>query len=310
MNIREGIKTALESVGFYRSRLQTSPFPGVAVLGYHGVRDDRWPSGSMQFETLHVTASRLDEHCRVLRDLGCTMLTLREWSDIAAGGAPPPRAVLLTFDDGYRTVLTQALPILERHGMPAAVFACCDPIQRRQRFWFDALAEREGEAAVEILKTLPYDQWRVRVEAAAMPVASDDPHAPLAPEELRQLAAHPLIEIGAHTATHPILACAPLDVQIDEIRRSRRVLEEWLDRPVTSFAYPNGRPGLDYTADTKQEVARCGFDHAFAVWPAFAEPGSDRRFDEPRFLMLASITGPELAHRLAISWPRQIGAEV
>jgi peptidoglycan/xylan/chitin deacetylase (PgdA/CDA1 family) len=126
--------------------------------------------------------------------------------------------------------------------------------------------------------------------------------------ELQQLAAHPLITIGAHTASHPILARAPIAVQREEIVESRAELEGWLGKPVTAFAYPNGRPGADYTDDTVALVAAAGFASAFTTGGAFAERGG-APFEHPRFLMLDSVDGPELAHRLATSWPRQQGAQ-
>jgi len=302
--VKQTAKRALQAVGYYRRRLQTDPYPGVAVLAYHGVRDDNSPRGSMRFEELHVTVSRLDSHCSVLRRLGCAPLTVADWRAIAAGRRPvPSKGVLLTFDDGYRSVLTHALPILEKHGIPAAVFVCTGPVERRVRFWFDGLAERASEAAVEEAKTLEYTQWRDVATKHEMPATAGDPHAPLSVVELQTLASHPLITIGAHTATHPILAHASADEQRGEIDRSRRSLESWLGTAVSTFAYPNGRPGIDFTPITVDVVKAAGFEHAFAIGASFARPEA-LPYAHPRFLMLDSVSGAELAHRLALTWPR------
>jgi len=303
LSLQQHIKHALESLGMYRSVLRLHPFAGVAVLVYHGVRADDWPAGTMRHEMLHVRAQRLDEHCRALRDL-CTPISLSDWRAVAAGETPvPDRPALVTFDDGYRTVLRHALPVLERHRIPAVAFVCTNPIERQERFWFDAVADVCGEEAVEDAKRLEYGAWRAVADQAAMAAAIDDPHAPLTIAELQSLASHPLIAIGAHTASHPILARAPLDIQRDEIATSRTTLETWLGRPVNAFAYPNGRRGVDYSADSIQAVADAGFTDAFAVNEAFANP-CGHRLDSSRFLMHDAITGAELAHRLAVSWPR------
>lgn len=304
MRLASRIKQALGSVGAYRAWLASHSYPGVAVLAYHGVRPDSLPDGSLHLEELHVRASRLDAHCRMLRALGCSPLSFTDWCDIAAGRRPlPPRAVMLTFDDGYRSVLTEALPVLERHAMPATVFVCTGPVERQVRFWFDALAERRGHDAVAHAKTLAYDEWRDAVTRDEMRVAPDDPHAPLTITEVRQLSAHPLVAIGAHTETHPMLARAPERVQREEIQRSRASLEAWLGRPVTAFAYPNGRPGEDFTTVAARAVADAGFAHAFAIRAAFANP-ADGRYGHPRFMMLDAIDAAELAHRLAVTWAR------
>ncbi|HEV8319438.1 MAG TPA: polysaccharide deacetylase family protein [Vicinamibacterales bacterium] len=304
MRVQEHIKHALDSLGVYRPVLRMHPFAGVAVLVYHGIRADDWPAGTMRHELLHVRARRLDDHCRALRDL-CTPISLAEWRAVAAGQAPAPeRPALVTFDDGYRSVLRHALPLLDRHHIPAAVFVCTNPIERQERFWFDTVAELFGEESAEDAKRLEYGAWRALVEQAAMPAAIDDPHAPLTIAELQSLASHPLIDVGAHTVSHPILARAPMDVQRAEIAKSRATLETWLARPVHAFAYPNGRRGVDYSADSIQAVADAGFADAFGVNEAFADPCA-RRLDSPRFLMHDAITGAELAHRLAVSWPRR-----
>ena len=304
MSLQQHIKHALDSLGMYRSVLRLHPFAGVAVLVYHGVRADDWPAGTMRHEMLHVRAQRLDDHCRALRDL-CTPISLSDWRAVATGEArAPERPALVTFDDGYRTVLRHALPVLDLHRIPAVVFVCTNPIERQERFWFDAVAELSGDETVEEAKRLEYNAWRALVDRAAMTAAIDDPHAPLTIAELQSLASHPLIAIGAHTVSHPILARAPLDVQRDEIAKSRATLEPWLGRPVYAFAYPNGRRGVDYSADSIQAVADAGFADAFSVNDTFADPCA-RRLDSSRFLMHDAITGAELAHRLAVSWPRE-----
>ena len=303
MNVTSTVKRALATLGYYRESMARVPFQGVAVLAYHGVRNDALPDGAMRFESLHVRAQRFAEHCAVIRDLRCTPLSFAEWRDTARRGHVPRSSVMLTFDDGYRSVLTLALPILERYEIPAIVFVCTGPVARGERFWYDAVAEREGEAAVDAAKALDLPGWRMATEPAAMPVADDDPHAPLTVDELRTLAKHPLITIGAHTVSHAILARAPLSVQAEEIGESRARLEEWTGQSVRAFAYPNGRPRVDYSAHTIEILRACGFEHAFTTAEMFAVPADDP-FEHPRFTMLQDITASELAHRLALSWPR------
>jgi hypothetical protein len=70
---------------------------------------------------------------------------------------------------------------------------------------------------------------------------------------------------------------------------------------VSVFAYPYGLPGIDYTSDTADIVAAAGFTHAFTTVPAFAQAGA-AAMEIPRFMMLDSIGGAELAHRFVHSW--------
>jgi peptidoglycan/xylan/chitin deacetylase (PgdA/CDA1 family) len=296
-------KYALWTAGHYRRRLRNVMFPGVAVLGYHGVRADDWPSGTMTFEGLHVRVHELEEHCRLLRQ-SCHPISLRDWQSALNGGPSlPERPVLVTFDDGYRSVLTLASPILQRYAIPAVVFACSAPIERQQLFWYDAVARLRGEAAVEPLKGVAFDEWQRLTTEDQLPATADDPHAPLSIVELRALAEQPGVEIGSHTTTHPILAHASLVVQREQLLHSKAQLEAWIAKPVTAFAYPNGRPGQDYTTETVNLARECGFTIAFSTRVGFAGV-RESRWEFSRFLMLTGLTAAELAHRLCYSWQR------
>jgi peptidoglycan/xylan/chitin deacetylase (PgdA/CDA1 family) len=287
-------KRALFATGATSRRLAQISFPGVAVLAYHGVRAD--PRVPMPFAGLHVTAAELTAHCRLVAET-CQPISLETWLAAEAGGPPlPPRPVLLTFDDGYRSVLEHGLPVLTRYQVPAVVFALSQVSAQGHLTWYDALSRASGEAAVEALKFADGDRWRSAV-AAAPATSPDDPCALLSPAEIRELATSGLVEIGGHTAHHPILARLTVDEQRDEIVSDRQNLEAWTPFAVRAFAYPNGRPGLDYDADTVAVVAQAGYRIAFTTRYAFA------RADEPalersRFVMLSGLGPAELAHRL------------
>lgn len=301
-SVRSTMKTALLGAGHYARRLSRDRFPGVAVLCYHGIRADDEPHGAWPFEGLHVRASELDAHCRFLR-AHCDPIGLDDWRAAREGRAAlGPRPVLVTFDDGYRSLLTLGAPILGRHGIPAVAFVCSDVAERGSLHWYDALARRESEAVVERAKALPYAEWKRRTGEAAF-AASDDPAAPLDVAGIRTLAAAAGIEIGGHGASHAILARADRDRQRDEIARNKACLEAWTSRPVRAFAYPNGEPGIDYSDETVSLVADAGFDAAFTTRAGFAS-AADPPLELPRFVMTAGISAAELGHRLAYSWRR------
>src|SRR5439155_8550902 len=134
-------------------------------------------------------------------------------------------------------------------------------------------------------------------------VTDHDPHALLTPSEAAMLSRQPGIEIGAHTARHPILSCASPADQFTEIEESRVALEKWTGCPVRAFAYPNGRPGVDYNHATTTILDQLGFDFSFTMRPSFAFP-REQRFERSRFLIVAEVTAAELAHRLAHAWSR------
>jgi len=299
--LARAVKASLEASGHYLRHLRRDRFPGVAVLCYHGVRDGADADRALPFAPLHVLVAELAAHCRVLRR-ACHPIGLAEWRAAQNGGPPlPARPALVTFDDGYRSVFTLARPILEEHAIPAVCFASTDPIATGRLFWFDALARTRGDAAVEALKSVPHGAWAEEVTRVSVDAAAEDPLAPLTPEEVRGLATSADWEVGSHGASHAILARASLDTQRDEIARSRERLEAWTGRAITAFAYPNGRPRLDYTSETVDLLRDAGFDVGFTTRSAFAAPG-EPPLERSRFLMLAGVSGAELAHRLCYSW--------
>lgn len=105
-------------------------------------------------------------------------------------------------------------------------------------------------------------------------------HPTLTEAELRKLASSAMIEIGAHTVTHPVLSALPYDQQRLEIERSRRRLGEILGSAVASFAYPHGMRG-DFSTETSRLVSRTGFDCACSAQAGVVKQSTDR-FALPR----------------------------
>jgi peptidoglycan/xylan/chitin deacetylase (PgdA/CDA1 family) len=113
--------------------------------------------------------------------------------------------------------------------------------------------------------------------------------------ELVVLTAGGLVEVGAHTVTHPRLARLTVEEQCAEIRRSKQELEAVLGRAVTSFAYPFGSRE-DYTTDTIALVRDAGLTCACANVPGVVRPGSNV-FELPR-MIVRNWSGSEFASRL------------
>jgi peptidoglycan/xylan/chitin deacetylase (PgdA/CDA1 family) len=154
---------------------------------------------------------------------------------------------------------------------------CEQPPGPRQRFLL---------AVHQWLRPLPEaKQRRVLDRLAALTGAA--PARPgyraVSPEELLALAGGGLVEVGAHTMTHPALAAHPANVQRQEIRQSKAGLEEVLGRPVTSFAYPYGT-AADYTAETVAILRELGFGCGCAVRAGLVDRTTDR-LQLPRFVV-------------------------
>jgi peptidoglycan/xylan/chitin deacetylase (PgdA/CDA1 family) len=121
-------------------------------------------------------------------------------------------------------------------------------------------------------------------------------HRILSEAEVLELARHCLVEIGAHTLSHPLLRALPRSAQLDEIRGSKEALEALLGGTVDSFAYPFGRE-IDYTAETVELVREAGFAHACSNFAGLAVPSTDR-FQIPR-LHVQDWDGDTFAQQLS-----------
>jgi peptidoglycan/xylan/chitin deacetylase (PgdA/CDA1 family) len=255
--------------------------PGVGiVLMYHRVaepRDDPWG--------LCVSPCRFAEQMEALARGARTVPLAALPEAVAAGRA----AVAVTFDDGYADNLSAALPVLERHGIPATVFLATGWVGRPREFWWDELlwlvsaappragpvgltldgapCDWDGAAGREWLyralwrrlRSLPYAEQQAALDAlaawAGLPRVVRPSHRPLSADEAARLAASPLVEVGAHTVTHPPLAELPAARRAVEIAESQAACEAVAGRPVTSFAYPYG----SYDAQSLETVRTAGF---------------------------------------------------
>ena len=105
----------------------------------------------------------------------------------------------------------------------------------------------------------------------------------LSSDQVYSLSESGLVEIGAHTVTHPQLSKLSEAEQGKEIMKSKNKLSELLDRSVVSFAYPYGTR-TDYTSDTVSIVHQAGFDCACSNFPGVVKSSTDK-FQLPRMLV-------------------------
>jgi peptidoglycan/xylan/chitin deacetylase (PgdA/CDA1 family) len=234
--------------GVYRTLGETvsgvGPLDGEAdrtlrILMYHKV-NDLWPNPTT------VPTRVFEEQMTLLGELGYAPVSLDAVRDHYVGGAAlPERAVLITFDDGYRDNLVNALPILRRHGFPAVLFA---PIG----FLHDGrpLPHEESLHALGVRnETLDWDEL-AELEAGGMRIESHG------------IGHRPLSELEPAEATR-------------EIALSKLRLEERLGREVEAYAFVKGSQA-DYRPEHASLVQQAGYKLAFTSVSGANGPRSDR----------------------------------
>jgi len=208
----------------------------------------------------------------------------------------PARAAAITFDDGYADNHEVALPILLRHGLKATFFIATGFLDGG-RMWNDTVVEsvrRCPDAALDLgalqlagierldlgdwarkrlgaqrllaaIKYLPSEQRaRIVEQIAARSGATLPGDLMMRSEQVRALHAKGM-QVGAHTLTHPILAGLPRAAARREMLDSKHTLEALLQVPVRTFAYPNGKPEVDYDADSVRLARELGFELAVST---------------------------------------------
>jgi peptidoglycan/xylan/chitin deacetylase (PgdA/CDA1 family) len=281
-----------------------------AVLNYHRVAEpscDPWD--------LAVRPARFDQQIAVLRRRGPIVPLERCAPELVDRLGRDRSRVAVTFDDGYADNLHAAVPLLERHDAPATVFVATDFLGRAS-FWWDDLAElhltagltasaiaaaaadlgvldgaeREVWASVPMadLHVAMYERlvWRPLPEivalvdalAAATGVEHDrSSRRPLTTDELVRLAAHPLVTIGAHTASHPRLAWLTAEQARADIERGNARLDAIVGPAERVLAYPYGNTSRRTVAAARAAGTRV----ACTTDPRWVSP-IDRSLSLPR----------------------------
>jgi peptidoglycan/xylan/chitin deacetylase (PgdA/CDA1 family) len=196
------------------------------VLMYHKVND-------IPDNPTTVPISRFDEQLAQLGELGYEVVGLDAVLDYYTRGEPLPHgAVLITFDDGYRDVIENALPVLQRHGYPAVIFV---PVA----FMDDPMPLPHETRLVERGIRNPTLDWGLVRELDAAGV-----------------------QVESHGIAHRPLAEVSLDEAVREIAVSKLKLEERLGRPVRAYAYVKGSEAHFHPVH-ESLLKQAGYDIAF-----------------------------------------------
>jgi peptidoglycan/xylan/chitin deacetylase (PgdA/CDA1 family) len=289
------------------------------VFCYHGVLERRLTRGEANFETT-VSAEDFAAHLAFLLRWR-QPVTLSDVRSAMLGGRPlPRRAVLITFDDGYRNVYTHAAPVLQRYGVPAVVFLSTGYIDTDCLYWYDEVRQRLDRWPMREIE-MPSDgstpAWpadlrtrealarKIRGECKQIPnrrrleyigylraqmseplqLSAEQHHIldPMSWQEANKLLDMGF-EIGSHTVTHPILTNLTAEELTAELVESKAEIERRTARTCYSLAYPNGTPA-DFSAAVADAAKAAGYDLAFTMVERMNGPESNP-------YMLSRITAP------------------
>ena len=170
------------------------------------------------------------------------------------------RRIAITFDDGYLDAFTNALPILKKYDFKATFFLVANRVGCAND-WDDAPG----------LLGEPLMDWH----------------------HINEMADYG-INFGAHSCTHPDLTAIPAQQAEEEIRESRRIIEEQLQRPIRAFSYPYSQ----FNESIVKMVSENGYYFACTYTPGYVGGAGKQRFLMQRTGILATDTIEDFADKV------------
>lgn len=295
-NKKDAILRLMFKLGFYK--LPQSLFSrSLTVLNYHRIDNPQ----SDGFSTFKPNVSASPKQFDLQMEYLAAKYNIVSASEVSAwimnGRQLPSRAALITFDDGYYDNYSNAFPVLQKRNLPAIIFLATDYMESSNPFYWDLIAycfykssndhleiplvgsfawdneisrDRIAKDIIEIMKTIPEpDKMKIIgsfPDLMNVSVSNDLFNGMfLSWGHVQEMSANG-IEMGAHTASHPILTrISPEDVRL-EIIKSKMKIEEVTNKPVLSFAYPNGQKA-DFNSTVINAVRDSGLRAAYTLLP-------------------------------------------
>ena len=283
------------------------PFVGGvgAILMLHRVTA-REAGGDSVNRHLAIHPQFLDALLSRMKDEGYVFVDLDGARErLAAGDAAGQRFAVVTADDGYRDNLMEALPVLERHQVPMAIYVAPALIDGTASMWWnvleavvarsDAVTVPAPSGIVQLdastpARKLAANRWLLDLVSKQVPEAErdrlvtglaeahgvdpDQPRRDLLMDwdEIARIASHPLITIGAHTVHHFNLRRLDEAEALREMVGSADILEERLGRRPLHLAYPYGF--AEAAGAREVDLARrAGFATAVTTRHGLLQPG-------------------------------------
>lgn len=270
----------------------------MAILSYHRVAqpaESPWSLPAVTPENFEKQISYLRKYHEIL-PIEVLVRSVQE-------GKPfPERAVVITFDDGYKDNFTRAYPILRKYNVPATISLTTANIDNREPFWWDKIGFAIWNTPLRSIDLNGLGIYRLRSRTERLQtIYRITRELARKPEKARNYIANTILDVsgipipadlgeeillswddvlnmkdngisfGAHTVTHPNLSESILNEARIEIIESKITLEDKLEQKIKVFCYPNG----DFTLQVAEIVEEAGFDCALTLVPRLVDHDAD-----------------------------------
>ena len=239
-----------------------SLIPGIYVFLYHDITPNL--TGNLMDSKVGTDTHTFETHLNYFKK-NFRMISLREAVKLLASAEPlAERYGVITFDDAYRNIIENAVPLLDEKNIPATIFVCHNPATGKKGIWRQRLAlllDLKGKNALDAFKRnlklyyLSMDDvfnWSKENYSRKLETIIDDiwDDLKMGREDLGQYATYEDLrvlenvryEFGSHTISHPVLSRISLSDAREEIAMGHQLVESGLQKKLFFFAYPFGCP--------------------------------------------------------------------
>ena len=260
----------------------------VAMLMYHGVCESTALPPHIDF---HIRPRAFERQMRALKSR-YRVVPLGELVTSLTNERPLEKAIVITFDDGYRNNACYAAPVLKDLQLPYTVFVATGYVQTdawmplNELYWIwsaGKVGDQEMNALRQQLRSRPHAEAAQVLAGLSRPKtkssASEDSFAMLNWDDIREMSRNGA-EFGSHTHSHCNMAVESDAQQHAELQLSKELLETQLNAKVRLFAYPYGR-AAQMSEASRQNVIAAGYQCAVTAEYGLITGNSDR-FALPR----------------------------
>lgn len=228
------------------------------------------------------------------------IISFEDFSNAISNGIKLKNSCLLTVDDGWRSTYDVIFPVIKKHKVPITIFVSPKVCKEGINFWYYLLRYCNSDMLYSFLiedgyyqksaekyplnllmKGLSINDINKLIEKCLNNIQSFPKRAFINEIELLEMYNSGLVEVGAHTMNHPILANESDEISKYEILKSVEELSLILKAKVRAFAYPNGLSGLDFTKREYTYLREAGISYAFSTNPGSISSNMDF-FNVPR----------------------------
>ena len=178
------------------------------ILAYHRVLPSEL---ALKRGIISVTLENFEKQIKYFKDNDWDSLSLEEFHFTNSRKPSTYKKLIITFDDGYRDNYMYAFPILQKYNFKATIFLTAGYLNTEKNLFFGDSINYEPDMIDNILT---YD-------------------------EILEMSSYG-IEFGSHTVNHPKLAEIKIEKARYEIEESKKIIEKYLNKEITSFCYPYG----------------------------------------------------------------------